>query len=468
MTMIDPASFDPSMTAAEVWDTINSLPVSFQKFAEQSFLYSRLYGVNTGAVEGTGGDIIINSCLRQSVWTRLAFVGNETEVRLGYNFTPRYHYEEFRMWSNNQGRYATQWPGIAAMSVKPKWTVVEDYGPFTISPYLPIEVTVLTPETQPVVQFSAAAVENPLDIQFRNASTKKLYVTLGAPRRSGGNWQVSLDTKLSGFDPAVGVVLQHKKMAMVDVDAPPVGVLGTLLPVYPGTHQIIPQLKSPAAQPDGKIRYYFPIYALVDPAFDDTTTNLETGEVWKLLQTFEILAFTQEAAPAELVWSEQVKQIDGTYLPVTRKVNVTLVPDGNEMGVYVVKYKDAPVIYPHLVWEDAFGTCTTCCSTMPGLPLLRVWYYTNPRNLPEIQRSQIPALLAAIGHRVAAELPVEACGCKVNTGFIAENQNRFDSFKLNPHSGLEVRSTKFTDTYGRMRYEDILRNMQQFQPLVVI
>lgn len=313
--------------------------------------------------------------------------------------------------------------------------------------------------TQPIVLADSSIFENPADVQMRNGNTGNTYTPLklaGYPKRVGNNWEIPIDTKLSGFDPGAPVHLQHRKHLILDVDppvSPPAGA--TLHPVYPGTNQIIAQAKSPQVLGNGKTRYTFFIYALVHPAFRFETVDLVKGEFYKLYPEISIKALSENAQQAQIVWVK-----GGTE----KTVDVTLKPVLGQDGVFHVVLDDEVVCDPCSIWAD-LGCCE---QDTPETIKLRFWYKTSPARLDEIYQRQIPAVRQAICHRVAAELPIMDCGCKVTAGFIFENQRRYDRITMKPYQGFEMRSSEFTDLFGRLRYETMLANQQTCQRLVLI
>lgn len=95
MSVVDPSNFAPSHTSDEVWDIVNTMPVTFQHFAEMGYYYARLYDVLTGANEGLAADTLtVNDCLRETLWRKLREVTTEAEIRIGYTLSTQYHYSE--------------------------------------------------------------------------------------------------------------------------------------------------------------------------------------------------------------------------------------------------------------------------------------------------------------------------------------------------------------------------------------
>lgn len=460
MSVVDPNIFAPHLSLEEVWNTINALPVKFQDFAEMSHYYSRLYDVITGATEGGDWkDIAINDCLRNNLWRKLHEVTVETELRMGYNLTTSYHYEEVTF--PEFGKGMTRWPGVSSFGVRPSWAAIADYGPFSISAVAVSGATVNDADTQPIVLADASIFENPLDVQMRNGNNGNTYTPLalaGYPKRNGANWEIPIDVKRSSFDPVAPVDLQHRKLLILDVDPPAAGTVpagATVYPVYPGTNQIIPQARPSRVLGNGKVRYTFYIYTLVHPAFRFETINLERGEYYKLYPEIELKALSETSVQAQVVWTK-----GGT----SKVIDVTLLPALSGDGIFHIVFDGEIIVDPLSLWVamDCDDQYT------PESLVLKYWYKTDPKKLDEQYSRQIPALRQAICHRTAAELPVLDCGCRVGVGFIFENQKRFDDIQMKGYPGFEIRSSKFSDTYGRLRYEEILASQFYYSRLAVI
>jgi hypothetical protein len=414
----------------------------------------------TGATEGgKWEDISINDCLRNNLWRKLHEVLVETEVRIGYNLAASYHYEEVVFPEFGKGK--TRWPGVSLFNVRPTWTAITGYGPFSISTLAVEDATVNNPGSQPIVLADASIFENPLDIQMRNGDTGNTYLPLalsGYPKRVGNNWEIPIDVKRSAFDPLAPVDLQHRKHLILDVDPPAAGSVpaaATVHPVYPGTNQVIPQAKPARVLGNGKTRYTFYIYALVHPAFRFETVNLERGEFYKLYPEIEFKALSETSVQAEVIWTK-----GGT----SKTINVTLLPAFTEDGVFHIVFENKVILDPMEMWV------TMKCDDQytPESLKLRYWYKTDPTKLDEKYSRQVPALRTAICHRVAAELPILDCGCRVGAGFIFENQKRYDEISMKGYTGVEVRSSKFSDTFGRLRYEEILASQLFYSQLFMI
>jgi hypothetical protein len=458
MSVVIPSSFAPHLTPEEVWNIVNTLPVSFRDFAEMSYYYARLYDVLTGAIEGGAWDALtVNECVRTTLWRKLHEITVDAESVVGFNLSARYHYEEidFPEFGNGQ----THWPGVVSMSVKPVWASIDGYGPFAISAMAQTNVTINDVGNLKVVLADASIFENPADIQIRNGNNNDTYLPLNQsayPKLTGDNWEIPIDVKRSNYDPAAPVNLQHRKHLILDVD-PPVSIPAgsTLYPVYPGTNQIIPQAKPSQVLDNGKTRYTFYIYTLIHPAFRYETINLEQGQFWKLYPAIEFKLFSEAAAQAQVVWI-----MGGTE----KTVNVTLKPTLGQDGVFSVVFDSTFLTDPYSIWSDM--GCTA--QDTPERIKLRFWYKTSPSRLPERFANQIPALRQAICHRVAAELPIQDCGCQVKSGFIFENQRRYDKVTMRPATGVEYRSADFVDSYGRLRYEDIVNSQVHMHRLVTL
>lgn len=468
MTAIDPTLVYPHLTAEDAWNQINDLPVSYLDFARKTFYYNRLYDVITGSNEGNQDDVTINECFRTTLTSKLVEICGETERRLGYNFSTRYHYVDDVFPPG--GKVQTDWPGIEAMSVKPEWSDIDGFGPFPITPIADLNANVIDPSGQPIVEMDTAFFENPADAQIRNGTTLNTYKTLslvGYPKVVAGKWQVPIDKRLSSFDSGEPVYLQHRKYVYLDITPPVLAAGQTYWPVYPDTNQIIPEAKPRKPIAGGKVRLTFYVYTLVNSAFQWETVNLVNGEFWKLMPEISFKKVEEVTVNAQVIWTiggEQLTLDEHTNPDSSVTIDVTLVPVQNSDGMFHIKFSNRIWHNPWALWESVCGST----QNRPEHVALRYWYKTNPNRIDMTYQSQIPTARQAILHKAAAQAPVIDCGCVLKTGFIYENQRRFDTVRVRPGTGVEFRSSDFADTFGYLQYETLIKELWTFSKSVQI
>ena len=133
--IINPSTFDSSMTANEVYQLVNTLPIGYSTLAQQMHYWGRLFGVITGEVnEQDWDEFVVNQCLRDSIWSTLRTVADEAENFLGYDVSRRYHnvitgFVDFN--TNVRVR-----PGIEKVDYAPTFTAIPDTDTVAISPFL--------------------------------------------------------------------------------------------------------------------------------------------------------------------------------------------------------------------------------------------------------------------------------------------------------------------------------------------
>lgn len=473
MSVIDPSLILPHLSSEEAWNLINALPVSYLDFARHTYYYHRLYDVLTGDnagvhldPQGQGSGMVINDCFRQSLWRTLIGVTNEAESWLGYNFSARYHYEETTFPPG--GKAQTRWPGVEAMSVKLEWEEIAGYGPFDIDPLCVYDATVDTPGSDPILRAPASYFENPADVIVRDADTNNVVRTLtrtGYPRLDNGDWLIPLDLK--HYIQANGVNLQHRKYLFLDIVNPILSAGQSAFPVYPDTNQIIQEAKPPTPIGGGAYRHTFYIYTLVAPSFAWEQVNLLAGEHYKLYSQIEYKARAEVAAHPQVIWTKggTSQTISTTELEDDEiRVDVTLVPVQSEPGVYHIAFGDEV----YCTMEELWCAVTECTQDVPEHCTLRFYYKTNPTHLPQDRSQSLGVGRQAILHKVAADVPVVDCGCRIPIGFIWEAQQRYDEVLMKPYQGFEIRTAKYERTRGRLEYDKLIGSMDTYSRLVML
>lgn len=463
----------PELSLEDAWELANSIPIDFYAFANAVSLYARMYGVLTGAQEGSkppkGSSItdkyngfIANSCAVQNTWRKLFQVTVDTESRLNYCIRDEGYFVEDIPFPES-GVMMLRLPGVAKLNVKRGWSDIILTG--SVSPYFALNATVTFDGTVPIVHMSRDYVSNPNNVFMRKNSDDGAYKINEAygVSRSATEWEVPVDTNSSGYDVAEQINLQHKKYVWVDIAEPtlPVGLPAdsVFVPVYPDTNQIIPHEWE---QVDASNRRYrFPIYALVDPAFMHREVNLINAEFYKLLETVEFKYYYDEDAPLEAVYeignTQLSKTLDDTGLTVPPYLTADLV-EGSYGKIQLLHKNTANTQFITL---DELSTFL--CGDDPDVRIqnirVRIYYKCTPDSLPEKLTHQLPSVRDAIVWKTAAELPIESCECSMTElGLIAEAQQVYADTFTNVFSGTTVSRFNYGDRHGQVVWATTMNN----------
>lgn len=458
--IINPSTFDSSMTANEVYQLVNTLPIGYSTLAQQMHYWGRLFGVITGEVnEQDWDEFVVNQCLRDSIWSTLRTVAEEAENFLGYDVSRRYHnvitgFVDFN--TNVRVR-----PGIEKVDYAPTFTSIPDTETVSISPFLIENITAVADGQRYYILVSDAIVDNPNDIIIRRSTDYGVYTPDASrrPTKVGNNWKIYIDNQPTPYNGTDLLVIQSVKYVYVDI-TPPTVVDGELVPVFYGTNQIIPQAKPPQTLVSGKTRYWFYIWTMVDPAFYNRPVDLVAAEFYKLVPFISFSKYSEEKIYGELTitgdccadcggneskFRVSTSIVDARRGVVSFKIDGQLFDDDGD-GVY----------------ERLDSSCTDCTSRMlcPNLQYeLRFSYITNPIYLDESLRMAISQINQAILYRVAADLPMVDCGCWLNPtgeklGFIARQQEVFGSTSTNSFTGTTSVTFHYGDLRGQKAYAE--------------
>lgn len=460
--IVTPNNFDSSISSDAVYQLINTLPIGYVGLSQQMHYWGRLFGVITGEVNEQDWDnFVINQCLRDSIWTTLRSTVDEAENFLGYNLSRRYH--EVLKTSVTFNTTVRIMPGIESINRVPTYTIVPDTEVVNISPFILTGLTATAEGQRYFLLLPADVVDNPNDVLIRRSSDFAMYTPdpTRRPTRVGNDWKVYLDNQPTPYNGIDEISIQSVKYVYVDIP-PTVLASGSLVPVFYGTKQIIPQAKPSQLLGSGDTRYWFYIWTMVDPAFYNRPVDLVSAEYYKLLPFISFVQYTEEIAYGELITTGSCCEdcggderhyriatniIDAQRGVVSYSVMGELFDDDND-GVY----------------ERIDATCVDCVDRglCPDLQYeLRFGYITNPLNLDETLRLAISQILRAIIFRTAAELPLVDCGCWLYSegekmGFIARQQEVFGSTSTNVFTGTTSVSFQYGDLRGQKAYAEIM------------
>ena len=188
-----------------------------------------------------------------------------TENFVGYNLSRRYH--KVTTPYPLDPIIKLRWPGIDAVDIAPKW--VDHNLVVDVSPFVQLTPTV-TGTVDPVVTLDHTLIDNPNDIILRQGASPYAAFPIKKgeyPKRTVGlDWEVQVASNQVSYQPSDGIAVQSTKYVYVDVDWTAMGVTGKIVPVFTGTHQIIPYVRVEQLTATSA-RYWFNIWAVVDPAF---------------------------------------------------------------------------------------------------------------------------------------------------------------------------------------------------------
>lgn len=459
MSVVTPENFDSTLSESAVWQTVNTMPVSYRDFAFQGHYWGRMYGVITGEKnEQHWEGVVANQCLRDSLWRTLHEVTDQAEQQIGFHLSRRAITTQLQ-WNGELRLYT--YPGIEAVDVVPQWSDVVGYEQVPVSPFIAQNVTV-TPGSPNLVEIPEAVCSNPLEIFLRRDSDNGSYgiYTGVKPYRDGlGNWVVALDDNIP-YNILDQVNVQDTRYTYVDID--PADCDGTLYPVYPGTNQIIPLAKPVEVLQGGQLRYWFYIYTLVNTAFYNYEVNLIDAEFYKLLEYISFKCYEEVPSPATLTVSCTCgcESCATSCEDAIYQLSTTI--DKAQQGVlsFVIVGKYVEGILDE---SKCFVEPVGCSSTYT----LRFSYITNPLYLPGVFRDVVPIVKRAIMHRSAAELPLVDCGChlddKERLGFIWKQQEMISSSTVRAFSGDITTHFKYGDLRGQLEYTDLMSKVPKYK-----
>jgi hypothetical protein len=463
-------SRDFTIDDSTLWETINSLPLSYQAFARRSHLYARAYGVVTTDRNSYADDniaAVLNPCMRNGIYSGLVSAQSETEKRLGYKISRRYITETVTLRYFLEKR-VTEFPGVEAMNIQRVW-----YGGselLDVTPYVATDVDTSVATGVLKATVPAAVLRNPAKAQYRvieadntDAGALTLHATI-KPKRIGDNWEITFaqheDLDVTDTVNVINMeycVIQTTIPTTADVDE------ANFVLTYPDTNQIIPTYKDAVVDVDTDTVTFYPyLYAMVDDAFFDDTIDLINGEFYKLMPYAELKWWVDETVLPTLYW-----YVDGIQKEVSDfTLSVNLVD--SEYGVYHLKLDtDNVSVIPRL--QDVVSMVQTVKLDL-DTTFVKFHYVVSPQYLPKSFQLQIPTALDAIANKVAAELPVGECGdTRLEFAeFIKHAQSMYTDRYVNSYTGTEVEKVEFGKLHGQIVYEQYMKNALIYsRPIVV-
>ena len=446
MCQILPYMLPESLSDAELYRKVNALPIDYLRFALGSYYGSRMYGVHTGAPVGGVNEhdtFVVNSCIRGDLWNKLVSVTSATERMLGYTLSSRYHLEQDVTHNPLATRIQCEWAGVSAVSVGLETSDVLEEA--AISPYVATGLSAGVSEGISYVDVPIDVLFNPADAIVRLSSdngTVPVLATPGYPKRVGSDWRIALNTHAVEIPVDDTLNIQSRQYVYVDVETDE-----DLLPYYPETTQKIPLARPVQQLNETTKRYWLFVYTLVNPAFYEELVNLVEGEYYKLTLSAEFRTETEVEILAEV--NQRCRRTGEEHA-----WSVALTPVDAERGILEVQVLG--------LWEtlpgDTEPTLNTNRCIIPYNPqryqtTISFAYKTDPQSLPLTNRKDVSTVLQAVLHRVAADLQVADCGCKLETGFIAEQQKSYATQLITP-TGVQLMKTQYGDLHGHAVYAE--------------
>jgi hypothetical protein len=460
MSIVNTSVFDPNATPEEVYNIVNSLPVSYWLFSQNTNYFARLFGVLTGERnEQDWTDFTINHCLRDALWSTLRSITDDAENYVGYNLSTRYHKKTISFPFDKKIKV---YPGIEITDVTQQWSDIVGYDQIVVDPFILRSATVNV-GPPPTVEIPDNILDNPLNVILRRGSDNGTYSIDDTviPFKSGSNWVLTLDNDTIPYTVGDDVNVQSVRYVYVDITPPITCENGTIYPVYPGTNQIIPQAKPVQQLLNGDDRYWFYIYTLVDPAFYNNTVDLIDAEFYKLLPYISFKCLTEielkgrlektcicpDCSGCRTCCEDQVFQVS-THVEDSERGIVSFCIDGE-----LVVEDDVEVLQP------TSCNCLSCDSCHRYI--LTFYYKTNPDFLSERIQKGIGEIERAVVFRVAADLPIIDCGCFLNRpderlGFIFRQQETFAKTSVNSFTGTVITLHDYGDLRGQRAYSEII------------
>jgi hypothetical protein len=462
------------LSLADRYDLLNMMPVSYEDFAAYTHLYGRMYGVITGEERGiTGPDgehlrgFVANACLRDALYRNLLTISEATEQKIGYKLSERYLTLDIT-W-RGADKILSPVPGLERLEVTRNWYEIEDESALvTINYYTEQDLILFEDAGVLIARVSRTLFANPAFVYLYDETEGKMLDIdkqhLRYAERDGGDWLLPIITNVTAAvvtDTVHAFHQRHLEITVIDPDTSTLPESGEIKPVYPGTNQIIPHEIINAE--DGETTYRFPLYVLVNSDFadDDDAIIWRRFETYKFYDKFELRYVVEEAEYLQMIWTEGDEQTIYQYDPDD--------PDEATLPRLKAVISDAANGTIHLYANDYllrdlmpywYQACNCRDRKMPQSVTLRIPLKVNPDYLSARHKQQIDVGRTAIISKVAAELPMEDCGCsETQIGFIYEQQKPYGKTYLNPYTGIEVVSTDYGMRHGQRIYDQMMHDM---------
>lgn len=443
---------------------LNSAALSFFGFSKVSALNHRMYGVISTYIDADTTreelkSFIVNGCVRSAIWRTLQSVQADIESIMGYALSPRFHAIEIPL--PMTPKFSLPQPAVKALNVKRLWTTVADLEDTPVSPFLPGAATMNFVSGAWMAQVPTALVRNPDTVFLRTSNDNgALRLSQVMPKRVGGNWEILIVGSGSAYDGVTPVLIQDQNVCRVTVPTPVLPAGTTLEPVYTDTHQIIPY-RSRTVNNDNTTTFELYTYALVDPSFNEGVFDLVKGEFYKLLPVIDFAYQMVAPAYAELhvtgdcgeafVYRYNPLEPTNLHYPELRLVNAAL--GVVQLCTDNVEWASCRRMLDVFVPRSVNILTTT----------LKVWYQTDPILLPATYLDQVSGAVQASYAKVAADLPIRDCNCKIEVGYISSMQSAYGTEYISPTTQVQIFKSEYGQLHGQVMYKVFVDKLRLYR-----
>jgi hypothetical protein len=437
-----------------------------------------------------------NLCARNGLWSHLYRVQQELEAMVGWTLSSRYIVEEIPVKSGRQ--IQTQFGGVASVNYEELVSDIAGYGTVAYSVFLAQNLAPVLSGVDWYVDVNVNLLDNPGKLMLRvedalGDPTNGLSVIEEDWKHKPQRVTVGPDTFWRIWIPDAAADAGVARFSAIHCeqsyfDAPDPSAVtcdGTIAPVHVGTSQRIPIIRTETLAL-GVVRYWVRTAHMINPAFDDGYTDISSGEFYKLVTEVDFLCFGEVNQLAVITkripmkpddvgvsYFENVLDCDGVPCTTTEVYACATIIDGKrgivaleEVDVTLDAQTGLPTRDP--VTGDVIFTRRTsqCCYEGEAISV-RLAYRTDP-NLTGLNLSNaIETLRRAIACRVAAEVPLEECGCVVEAGFFFEMRQVMDTTIYTP-TGSTIVSLRYGRKQGQMIFAHAVSTAPHIQRAVVI
>lgn len=415
---------------------VNNLLVSLQRFSEIACIDGHGYGVHVDCE--SCGDPVLNPCLRKHIVRELISAHQIAEKRVRYSLTPRYYTERIP-WNGSERIHLK--PGVSKVNVALSYS---NAIAFPVN-FFAVEDATLTDTGSGfwTVSFDAAMIPNPAHAIVEDVvgNTYPTQNRSGYPNLVGGEWVIPLGNTVKS-DPGFQMNIRHCRMVYVDalID----DCEGEIVPTYPNSTQEIPYVSKEVIA--GGYRFWFYTWTLLGDAFaeDGADLSLSGREYWKLLQTVDFRC---------------KKEVESGFILEYEQHDATMKEVLMSEGTHTLSIHSS---YEALVdVKKALATCVT------GTPrYITISYKTDPDEIP-FSLAQAETISTAIAYLAASKLPLDMCNCDPDReSFIGKAHRHYSEIRVNPITGENIQNLKHGETYGQLRFEELIGQVTKYHQFI--
>lgn len=419
----------PNITQTEIDSLINNLAVDLSDFSRFICADGRMFGVKTDC---DTCDLDIVECVRKDLAHQLITSQLDVEAKLGYPITDRYVDEYVDL---HDDLIKLKYPFVSKLNVEERYTLI---GKYVLSPYILPSVLLADSGLGFCYVELDTVVKNPNKVKiFYNGNEVLKSDGDGTyPKRVGGKWRIAIDNQtISLCTERVDV----SYCSLVYIDIP--DCVGTVVPVYSGGKQHVPQARDSEIVSTGVRRFWFNLWEFVDADFQDEQTNLSAGEFWKLNLNVDFYCVTEVATVAQLYCKDGCDE--------EAPVEVTLEIIDKDNGLVKICNVDA---------------CTDGCSDLEK-SRLRVKYKVSYKDCKHTLN--FTEICEAIIYLSAANLQLSGCSCKIEKGLIADAQKAYYSSRTDTFGNTSV-DYRYGSLHGHFRFREIMDRTSSYSRSAII